>query len=897
MNFAELILMWFWGIAQATCLALIVWAVATLAGRLPPAARAAALLTTLGLMGLLPWSSLFIPRHHSPIGLAWLFPTPTTVSESGSVDEPSAAPRPTAPPTDSNPELLEGSQSKYDLSELSATATRWLDAFVQPPVSPTSRVADWSIRRWLPSLVASACGLFVLWGLMRWLLGTWQVARLARHSQLCHDDRLWDIAEPLAAELNINTPVEYRCSDLLTTPAVLGWRRPTVVLPADWTEWSPQLLRSALAHELAHVRRRDPLTTAVAQLVLALNYFHPLAHVLARQLRLDQELAADSIAAPLAGGRQAYLESLAGLALRRSPSPIAGPALAFLPSRHTFVRRLEMLRTLPLTSHRYARLLAQTAPLAVLLIGLVIATVRPALAQVATTGQAPATGQSTGAAPPAGAQTTGAQATNDVPELIRYVPDGAAGLVIEIDVVSLVANPAFAPIVNAIPADQRVLNMQRLKLPLDRVERVVIVGGKQLHETPPLALIRLTQPTRLEDLVDSNANAYGDEVASQLDSRTIAVGKVEPNLLRLAAAVGQPGTLAQRLTRHANSPVRLAWQGETLLRAMRLPDPAVASTVAPLLRDVETGSAGLTLTDKIAVQVLLDTQHAQDVADTLTALRTLAKNALRNLPSAATEGIGGEQDVILGMAQSLALPMLDSATVEQRPDQVELKLEMDKAVPVTVGLLVPAVQAAREAARRAQASNNLKQIVLALHNHESSYRRFPPAIITENGVQRSWRVEILPFIGRDDLYRAYRKDQPWDSEANLQVMKQMPQVFATAGAQPGSEFKTGIRGIGGPKGVFGGPNKDGTQLSDIVDGTSNTMAVVEVDALVEWTRPDDFAPTPADLIKHGRHAGGFLAAFADGSVHLIADSIDPTVVQGLLTINGGEVVDLWQARP
>jgi hypothetical protein len=77
---------------------------------------------------------------------------------------------------------------------------------------------------------------------------------------------------------------------------------------------------------------------------VALHFYHPLAHWLAGRLRLEQELAADAWTARLAGGNQNYLTTLARMALRRDERKLSWPARAFLPSRGTFVRRLEMLR-------------------------------------------------------------------------------------------------------------------------------------------------------------------------------------------------------------------------------------------------------------------------------------------------------------------------------------------------------------------------------------------------------------------------------------------------------------------------------------------------------------------------------------------------------------------------
>ena len=102
--------------------------------------------------------------------------------------------------------------------------------------------------------------------------------------------------------------------------------------------------RAALAHELAHICRHDFLTGLVAQVSLSLHFYNPLAHWLTARLRLEQELAADAWGALLSGGNQSYVTTLAQMALRRDGRAPSWPARAFLPSRATFVRRIEMLR-------------------------------------------------------------------------------------------------------------------------------------------------------------------------------------------------------------------------------------------------------------------------------------------------------------------------------------------------------------------------------------------------------------------------------------------------------------------------------------------------------------------------------------------------------------------------
>ncbi|MBN1854048.1 MAG: DUF1559 domain-containing protein, partial [Pirellulales bacterium] len=102
--------------------------------------------------------------------------------------------------------------------------------------------------------------------------------------------------------------------------------------------------RIVLAHELAHVRHSDFLLHALGQLSVALHFYHPLVHWLARRLRLEQELAADTMAAQVTGGQQIYLMTLANIALAQPNIRVGWPAHAFLPTRGMFLRRIEMLR-------------------------------------------------------------------------------------------------------------------------------------------------------------------------------------------------------------------------------------------------------------------------------------------------------------------------------------------------------------------------------------------------------------------------------------------------------------------------------------------------------------------------------------------------------------------------
>ncbi len=229
-----------------------------------------------------------------------------------------------------------------------------------------------------------------------------------------------------------------------------------------------------------------------------------------------------------------------------------------------------------------------------------------------------------------------------------------------------------------------------------------------------------------------------------------------------------------------------------------------------------------------------------------------------------------------------------------------IKLDTTASVPsidspamtgITVALLLPAVQSAREAARRAQCVNNLKQIALAMHNYADSNAGFPPVAITgKNGEPLlSWRVALLPYLEEKALYDAIRKDEPWDSPHNKPLMERMPKVFAcpSESLPPGMTCYRSFVGNGAVLEM-----DKPTPLSSIRDGTSNTMLFAESSEPVEWTRPEGLSiDAPGSLGLGSKHPGGFDAAFADGSIHFLTSKVPVQTLKALITKAGGEEVN------
>ncbi len=196
---------------------------------------------------------------------------------------------------------------------------------------------------------------------------------------------------------------------------------------------------------------------------------------------------------------------------------------------------------------------------------------------------------------------------------------------------------------------------------------------------------------------------------------------------------------------------------------------------------------------------------------------------------------------------------------------------------------------------RARSRSNLREIGLAMMNFEQAYGRYPAAAIRDPAGKPllSWRVSLLLFLDQGALYKEFHLNEPWDSEHNKKLVARIPDVFACPNSRvaPGS---TSYLALTGPGSVFEGSQS--LKLLEILDGTSNTIAVVEANdsRAVPWTCPDDLVYDPAAPTNGlvGHHAGGFLALTCDGAVHFISETIDPKTLLALFTRRGGETVDV-----
>jgi prepilin-type N-terminal cleavage/methylation domain-containing protein len=306
-------------------------------------------------------------------------------------------------------------------------------------------------------------------------------------------------------------------------------------------------------------------------------------------------------------------------------------------------------------------------------------------------------------------------------------------------------------------------------------------------------------------------------------------------------------------------------------------------------------------------------------------------------------------------------------------------------IAILIGLLLPAVQKVREAAARSSCSNKIKQIGLALHNYEGSNGRFPPAgrgygwcqsgtkdaqIYNSNGL-----VLLLPYLEQDALFRKFNLNEssavgptggalvgdpntngngvaagtvltPFicPSDNNPPIGRLGGSYYgpsaSLSGAATDYDFITSDtdfsvcnywKSAGTAKRMFG--ENSTTKVTDVADGTSNTLAVGETTMWHEngaafawgyraWVMsgvdpgtsspginlwhlpnidPSWQSPPYKPVTGHIRtwwaaagslHPGGSMFALGDGSVRFLPQSIDVTTLEALCTMAGGEVTQL-----
>ena len=266
-------------------------------------------------------------------------------------------------------------------------------------------------------------------------------------------------------------------------------------------------------------------------------------------------------------------------------------------------------------------------------------------------------------------------------------------------------------------------------------------------------------------------------------------------------------------------------------------------------------------------------------------------------------------------------------------------------IAVLIALLLPAVQQAREAARRTQCRNNLHQVGLALHNYHDAHGLFPFGYGRDSVPYQfiCWITQVLPYVDETSLYNAMNfsragSHEPGANPANTTVATSVLNQFLCPSDPTGS---TDYSGYGltsyacstGP--CFSGVSDNcktgmmfkisSVRMRDVRDGSSNTLLIGEIaDPLTEavgnvyhprqwkggryniagraahipinsfpgsaWRNPPD-GRTIAGCDFGSAHEGGCFMGMADGAVRFFSENIDSSVFSALGTRANNEVID------
>jgi|GEM_PF-3784978 len=196
----------------------------------------------------------------------------------------------------------------------------------------------------------------------------WFVAHLRRRRSVTATETL-EALEDCKEQLLVRTPIQLVESPRVSYPALFGWIRPRLVLPAGTCQhYSIDELRCIFLHELAHLKHSDVLVNWLLKLTCALHWFNPLAWWCAHRLRSERELVRDQEALRCLNAidRSTYGKTLISLAEDRTTLTAPFVAVGMADGRTSIRRRISMIARFDSRSPRTSRLAALVIPILVL---------------------------------------------------------------------------------------------------------------------------------------------------------------------------------------------------------------------------------------------------------------------------------------------------------------------------------------------------------------------------------------------------------------------------------------------------------------------------------------------------------------------------------------------------
>ncbi len=244
---------------------------------------------------------------------------------------------------------------------------------------------------------------------------------------------------------------------------------------------------------------------------------------------------------------------------------------------------------------------------------------------------------------------------------------------------------------------------------------------------------------------------------------------------------------------------------------------------------------------------------------------------------------------------------LKNTAVEQKKDAVVVQMKCD--VLSQSPTLKVVIDKIRGAVHLAQRKENLRKLGEALNEYQKTNKQHLPAraIYKRDGNNKpieppllSWRVELLPYLGEQELYKQFKLNERWDSKDNKLLLTKMPKVYRMPGQSAGDP-KTYYQVFTGQQTPFEGSKE--FSLKDVKDGLDKTLGIVEAPVGVEWTKPSDIEFNAND--KAGFPSAGIGrkelpeigVLMLDGSVRTISkrsDLLQPLRLKALITPNAAK---------
>ncbi len=447
-------------------------------------------------------------------------------------------------------------------------------------------------------------------------------------------------------------------------------------------------------------------------------------------------------------------------------------------------------------------------------------------------------------------------------------------------------------------------------LPLDKIEQLTVYSSLS-PGSREVTVVRASTPNDVNSLIPADVKRmqYGGRdfykyyrmAYVPVGDTSVVVCDLDDTATIKASLHGKPGRGPSWLSRAARHSVRaelgmiavnhaaiLALVNSKEAHTRLTPLPALQMFCEPPMDRVTTAAFGFGFSDRLEVRGFAGCQKIVDAIRVLHSLemhqaraRFMIEAGMAQIPDSAAirEALQGS---------------LDSITFERAAANLHATGSMSLDDTWTTRLAVQR-SSRPPLAFRMQSANQLKMLGTALHNYYDVKKRFPtPVLMGPDGkTPYSWRVAILPYLDRQELYDQYRFDEPWDGPNNRKLLEQMPFVFRHP-SQPERSQNASYFALTGSETAFR-PGKK-TSFADIHDGASNTLMLVEAKREIPWTKPEDIPYDSSESLPdlRGFDKAGFHAVLLDGAVRFLSHTLPEKAIRGMITIDGREVVD-WEA--